>query len=56
VSLGAVGVIPETVEASVQLAGRVLEGLELPEETIAERLAAMRTAELDRLKVGLQAT
>ena len=49
VTLGAVDVVPETVEASLQLAGRLLEGLELPEETIAKRLAAMRSTELGRM-------
>jgi CPA2 family monovalent cation:H+ antiporter-2 len=48
-ALGAVGVIPVTVEASLQLASRVLESLDLPEETIAQRLDAMRTAELGKL-------
>lgn len=49
VALGAVSVIPETVEASLQLAGRLLEGLELPEETVTQRLAGMRAAELARM-------
>ncbi len=56
VALGAVGVIPETVEASVLLAGRVLEGLDLGDETVAQRLAAMRAAELARLAAAGQAT
>ena len=57
IALGAVDVIPETVEASVQLAGRVLEGLELDDETVAQRLEAMRAAALDRLaKAATQAT
>jgi CPA2 family monovalent cation:H+ antiporter-2 len=55
VALGAVGVIPETVEASVQLAGRVLEGLDLAEDVVTQRLAAMRATELGRLKAGTQA-
>jgi CPA2 family monovalent cation:H+ antiporter-2 len=49
VKLGALGVIPETVEASLQLAGRLLEGLDLPEEAVARRLAEMRAAEVARL-------
>ena len=49
VALGAVGVIPETVEASLQLAARVLEGLDLPEEAVSQRIADMRAAELGRL-------
>ncbi|MFN3658546.1 MAG: cation:proton antiporter [Pseudolabrys sp.] len=49
VALGAVSVIPETVEASLQLAARVLEELELPEETILQRVTDLRNAELGRL-------
>jgi CPA2 family monovalent cation:H+ antiporter-2 len=56
VALGAVGVIPETVEASVQLAGRVLEGLDLGDDTVAQRLTAMRAAEMARLGAAGQAT
>jgi CPA2 family monovalent cation:H+ antiporter-2 len=48
VKLGAVSVIPETVEASLQLAARLLEGLDVPEDTISQRLAAMRAAEANR--------
>jgi CPA2 family monovalent cation:H+ antiporter-2 len=47
--LGAVGVIPETVEASLQLGGRVLEALGLPDEAVAQRLAAARADALVRL-------
>jgi CPA2 family monovalent cation:H+ antiporter-2 len=54
VKLGAVSVVPETMEASLQLAGRLLEGLEVPEETISQRLAAMRTAEAGRAGQGVQ--
>jgi len=49
VALGAVKVIPETVEASLQLAARLLEGLDLPEETVSQRIGDMRAAELERL-------
>jgi CPA2 family monovalent cation:H+ antiporter-2 len=45
VELGAVSVVPEAVEASLQLAARLLEGLDVPEETIVQRLAAMRATE-----------
>jgi CPA2 family monovalent cation:H+ antiporter-2 len=48
-ALGAVGVIPETVEASLQLAGRLLAGLDLPEEAVSERVNELRSAELGRL-------
>ncbi len=46
---GAVSVIPETVEGGLQLAARLLEGLDLPDELVIERVAAMRAAELGRL-------
>jgi CPA2 family monovalent cation:H+ antiporter-2 len=48
-ALGAASVIPVTVEASLQLAGRVLERLELPEETVSQRIDRMRAIELGRL-------
>lgn len=48
--LGAVGVIPEAVEASLQLGARLLEGLGLPDEAIAQRLHQMREQEVGRLK------
>jgi CPA2 family monovalent cation:H+ antiporter-2 len=49
IALGAVGVIPETVEASLQLAARLLEGLDLPEEAVSQRVADMRASEMGRL-------
>jgi CPA2 family monovalent cation:H+ antiporter-2 len=55
VKRGALGVIPETVEASLQLATRVLEGLDLPEEAVSHRISEMRSAEvakLDELEAG----
>jgi CPA2 family monovalent cation:H+ antiporter-2 len=52
IALGAVGVIPETVEASLQLAARLLEGLDLPEEAVSQRLAAMREDVFGRLTQG----
>jgi K+:H+ antiporter len=52
IGLGAVSVIPVTVEASLQLAARLLEGLDLPEEAVAQRIADMRAAELGRLTQG----
>jgi CPA2 family monovalent cation:H+ antiporter-2 len=48
-ALGAASVIPVTVEASLQLAGRVLERLELPEEAVSQRIDRMRAIELGRL-------
>jgi CPA2 family monovalent cation:H+ antiporter-2 len=47
--IGAVGVIPEAVEASLQLGGRLLEALGLPEEAVMQRLAAERREEVGRL-------
>lgn len=49
-ALGAVGVIPETVEASLQLAARVLEKLDLPETAVDDRIEEMRRIELKRLQ------
>jgi monovalent cation:H+ antiporter-2, CPA2 family len=48
--LGAIDVIPEAVEASLQLGGRLLEGLGLSEDAVAHRLAELREQELARLK------
>jgi monovalent cation:H+ antiporter-2, CPA2 family len=47
--LGAVGVIPEAVEASLQLGGRVLEGLGLSDDAVARRLAELRDQERGKL-------
>jgi len=49
-ALGAVGVISETVEASLQLAGQVLDELGLPADVVARRLEAVREEELGRLR------
>jgi monovalent cation:H+ antiporter-2, CPA2 family len=48
-ALGAVEVIPEAVEASLQLGGRLLEGLGLSDEAVARRLDELREAERTRL-------
>jgi len=50
--LGAVAVVPEAVEASLQLGGRLLEQLGLPDEAVAQRIAEMRRQELSRLGDG----
>jgi CPA2 family monovalent cation:H+ antiporter-2 len=50
--LGAVDVIPEAVEASLQLGGRLLEGLGLSDEAVAWRLDELREQELARLKAA----
>ncbi len=46
---GAVSVVPETVEAGLQLVARLLEALDLPHKAVTDRVAAMRAAELGRL-------
>jgi CPA2 family monovalent cation:H+ antiporter-2 len=47
--LGAVGVVPEAVEASVQLGARLLEALGLPDEAVEHRVDRAREEELKRL-------
>ncbi|MEO1198007.1 MAG: cation:proton antiporter [Pseudomonadota bacterium] len=46
---GATGVVPETVESSLQLVGRLLEGLGYPEDAANRRLTMQREDELARL-------
>lgn len=41
-SLGVTGIVPEAVEGSLQLAGRLLEGLGFPDEAIFKRIATVR--------------
>jgi monovalent cation:H+ antiporter-2, CPA2 family len=50
--LGAVDVIPEAFEASLQLGGRLLEGLGVSEEAVTRRLDELREQELARLKAA----
>jgi CPA2 family monovalent cation:H+ antiporter-2 len=50
--LGAVGVIPEAVEASLQLGARLLEGLGLSDDAVVRRLEELREQELARLRVA----
>ena len=45
-TLGATDAIPEAVEASLQLAGRLLEQLDFPEEVADRRIADVRAREL----------
>jgi CPA2 family monovalent cation:H+ antiporter-2 len=52
--LGAIDVIPETVEASLQLGGRLLEGLGVSDDAVARRLDELREQELARLKAARQ--
>jgi CPA2 family monovalent cation:H+ antiporter-2 len=49
-ALGAVDVIPEAVEASLQLGGRLLESLGASEEAVARRLDELREEERARLR------
>jgi len=48
--LGCQGAIPETIEASLQLAGRVLESLNFPEDVADRRIAAIRIKEVEGLR------
>ena len=47
--LGAIDVIPEAVEASLQLGGRLLEALGVSDEAVLRRLDELREHELARL-------
>jgi CPA2 family monovalent cation:H+ antiporter-2 len=47
--LGAAGVVPETVDTSLQLAGRLLEGLGVPGDAVARRIEEVRDEELGRI-------
>jgi CPA2 family monovalent cation:H+ antiporter-2 len=53
-ALGAAHVVPVTVEASLQLAARLLESLDLPEETVSKRITDMRAAEFAKLRQSEQ--
>ncbi len=50
--IGAASAVPEALEGSLQLAGRVLAGEGLPDDAIDARLAQQREAEIERLKKG----
>ena len=52
--LGAVGVIPEAVEASLQLAARLLEALGLPDDAVEHRIEQTRDQELGRLRAEVE--
>jgi CPA2 family monovalent cation:H+ antiporter-2 len=47
---GALAVVPETVETSLQLGARLLEELGLSEEAVSQRLDILRADELARLE------
>lgn len=48
--LGATGAIPEAVEASLQLAGRLLENLDFPEDVADRRITEIRMVEVETLR------
>lgn len=50
ISLGCTRAIPETIEASLQLAGRLLESLDFPEEVAVQRVADVRAQEIEKLR------
>jgi CPA2 family monovalent cation:H+ antiporter-2 len=50
--LGAVEVVPETLEASLQLGGRVLEVLGASDDAVAHRLAGLRDQFEEAIKTG----
>jgi monovalent cation:H+ antiporter-2, CPA2 family len=52
IRLGAVEVVPETFEASLQLGGRLLEALGASDEAVAHRLATMRDQFEEAIKKG----
>jgi CPA2 family monovalent cation:H+ antiporter-2 len=49
-SLGASEVVPESLESSLQLAGRVLAASGCPDDVVARHIDAQRTIELDQIK------
>jgi monovalent cation:H+ antiporter-2, CPA2 family len=53
-AIGAVGVIPEATEASLQLAGRLLEALDFPEDVATQRIADIRLAEVEALRRAMK--
>ncbi len=50
-ALGASDVVPENLEGSLQLAGRVLAGTGCPEDVIIRRIDAQRAVELEKIRV-----
>jgi CPA2 family monovalent cation:H+ antiporter-2 len=49
-ALGASEVVPENLESSLQLAGRVLAATGCPEDVVARRIDAQRSAELESIR------
>jgi monovalent cation:proton antiporter-2 (CPA2) family protein len=50
-ALGASDVVPENLESSLQLAGRVLAGTGCPDDVILRRIDAQRAVELEKIRV-----
>ncbi|MFN3351898.1 hypothetical protein, partial [Pseudorhodoplanes sp.] len=48
--LGCSSAVPETVEASLQLGGRLLESLDIPQDVAVQRVAELRSEEMILLK------
>jgi CPA2 family monovalent cation:H+ antiporter-2 len=55
IELGAVEVVPETFEASLQLGGRTLEALGASDDAVAHRLASARSQFEEAIKAGTSA-
>jgi CPA2 family monovalent cation:H+ antiporter-2 len=53
--LGATGAVPETVEASLQLAGRLLENLDFPDDVADRRIADARMVEMEQVRKASRA-
>jgi CPA2 family monovalent cation:H+ antiporter-2 len=49
-ALGASEVVPESLESSLQLGGRVLAASGCPDDVVTRRIDAQRTIELDQIK------
>ncbi len=56
IEVGAVEVVPETFEASLQLGGRVLEALGASDDAVAHRLGSMRDQFEETIKAGAAPT
>jgi CPA2 family monovalent cation:H+ antiporter-2 len=54
--LGAIEVIPDATEASLQLAARLLEALGLPDDAVDHRIEQIREQELGRLHAEIKNT
>ena len=52
--LGATDAVPETIEASLQLAGRLLEQLDFPDDVAIQRIAEARSLEMEELRKANQ--